>query len=69
MSGTSDSTFHGLPSAPDCPFCRGSETELMHPFGSHASVATYWCRRCRSPFEFLKWGGEGGGEPAGHPDL
>ncbi|HSM03337.1 MAG TPA: hypothetical protein VK858_01895 [Longimicrobiales bacterium] len=44
-----------LPSTPPCPFCDGTETELMSAFGSHASVATYWCRACRSPFEMLKW--------------
>ena len=44
-----------LPETPPCPFCDGGETELMNPFGSHASVATYWCRSCRSPFEMLKW--------------
>lgn len=45
----------GLPRAPACPFCGGAETEIMNAFGSHASVATYWCRACRSPFETLKW--------------
>ena len=45
----------GLPQAPACPFCGGSETELMSAFGSHASVSTYWCRTCRSPFELMKW--------------
>ncbi len=44
-----------LPEAPACPFCDGRETELMSAFGSHASVSTYWCRSCRSPFELLKW--------------
>jgi len=44
-----------LPEAPTCPFCEGSETELMSAFGSHASVSTYWCRACRSPFELMKW--------------
>ena len=44
-----------LPEAPSCPFCDGTETEIMNPFGSHASVATYWCRKCRCPFEMLKW--------------
>ena len=46
-----------LPDAPPCPFCDQTRTELMNPFGSHASVATYWCRDCRSPFEILKWKG------------
>lgn len=53
----------GLPSAPACPFCEGHETELMSAFGSHASVATYWCRSCRSPFEMLKWKSGGGDRP------
>lgn len=44
-----------LPEAPTCPFCEGAETELMSAFGSHASVSTYWCRACRSPFELMKW--------------
>lgn len=44
-----------LPEAPTCPFCSGDETELMSAFGSHASVSTYWCRACRSPFELMKW--------------
>ena len=44
-----------LPDAPACPFCEGTETELMNAFGAHASVSTYWCRDCRSPFELMKW--------------
>ena len=44
-----------LPSAPPCPFCGGGETEIMSPFGAHASVSTYWCRPCGSPFELMKW--------------
>ena len=43
-----------LPASPFCPFCEERETELVSPFGSHASVAGYWCRKCHSPFEFLK---------------
>jgi hypothetical protein len=45
----------GFPDAPDCPFCSGDETELMNAFGAHASVSTYWCRSCRSPFEMMRW--------------
>lgn len=44
-----------LPRTPPCPFCEKTDTELMNAFGSHASVSTYWCRGCRSPFEMLKW--------------
>ena len=46
-----------LPETPACPFCEGRDTELMSAFGAHASVATYWCRRCRSPFELFRWRG------------
>jgi hypothetical protein len=44
----------GLPASPECPFCQTNETELMNPFGSQLSVAAYWCRPCRSPFEIMK---------------
>jgi len=44
-----------LPAEPVCPFCEGGETEIMNAFGSHASVSTYWCRACGSPFELMKW--------------
>jgi hypothetical protein len=45
----------GMPPSPACPFCEKRDTELANPFGSHASVSTYWCRSCKSPFEVLKW--------------
>lgn len=48
-----------IPTAPECPFCGDAETELFNTFGSQLSVSTYWCRKCRSPFEFFKWGGRG----------
>ena len=44
------------PAAPRCPFCEQWETELHPPFGSALSVATYWCRRCHTAFEWIKWG-------------
>ena len=52
-----------LPESPACPFCDGLETELVNAFGSHASVSTYWCRDCRSPFEMLKWQSPAGDGP------
>ena len=51
----------GLPLAPECPFCSGSATELMNPFGSQLSVSTYWCTACRCPFEVMKWRAGAGG--------
>ena len=46
---------YGLPEHPACQFCEGRETELHSPFGPQLSVSTYWCRRCRTAFEWLKW--------------
>jgi hypothetical protein len=56
MADSSSSPLPGdLPDSPACPFCDERETELHSLFGGHASVTTYWCRRCRSPFEQMKW--------------
>lgn len=43
-----------LPDSPACPFCDLAETELVSPFGGQLSVATYWCRRCRTGFDYMK---------------
>ena len=44
----------GLPESVRCPFCERSETELHSAFGPQLSVATYWCRRCHTAFDWLK---------------
>lgn len=44
-----------LPDAVECPHCGGVETEQMTAFGSALSVSQYWCRPCRTVFEFMKW--------------
>jgi hypothetical protein len=44
-----------LPEHAPCPFCEGVDTELVNPFGGQLSVAQYWCRKCRTGFEFIKW--------------
>lgn len=47
---------YGLPERVECPFChREDGTELHSPFGPQLSVATYWCRHCHTPFDYLKW--------------
>lgn len=46
----------GYPRTAVCPFCGRSRTELHSAFGSGLSVATYWCLRCRTAFEWIKWG-------------
>jgi hypothetical protein len=50
-----DAQDYGLPRRVECPFCGGTETELHSPFGTALSVATYWCLRCRTAFEWVKW--------------
>lgn len=50
-----DARAFGLPEGVACPFCERTETELHAPFGTALSVATYWCRRCRTAFEWVKW--------------
>lgn len=42
-----------------CPFCSGNETKLITPFGGQLSVAQYWCTKCRTGFDYLKWNGPG----------
>lgn len=47
---------YGLPVRVRCTFCGSDEnTELHSPFGPQLSVATYWCRACHAPFDYLKW--------------
>lgn len=48
-------TATGLPASPRCPFCDRTETRLVNPFGGQLSVATYWCNRCRTAFDHIKW--------------
>ena len=57
LDGTELPGASRLPAAPACPFCEGTQTELLNAFGAHASVSSYWCMDCRSPFEMLKWSG------------
>lgn len=44
-----------LPDSVRCPFCETMETEQFAAFGSALSVSQYYCRRCRTVFEAVKW--------------
>jgi len=48
-------TSEAIPVAVECPFCGGSETEQFSAFGSALSVSQYYCRPCRTVFEWMKW--------------
>ncbi|MFQ5689133.1 MAG: hypothetical protein ACE5HQ_02525 [Gemmatimonadota bacterium] len=52
-----DESLHteALPVAVPCPFCEGLETEQFSSFGSQLSTSQYYCRSCRTVFEFMKW--------------
>lgn len=43
-----------MPDSVECPFCRGLETEQFSAFGSALSVSQYYCRTCRTVFEWMK---------------
>ena len=47
-----------LPDSVRCPFCGGEETEQFAAFGSAVSTSQYYCRRCRTVFEAMKWRGD-----------
>ena len=51
------------PEQVSCPFCRQTDTRLINPFGGQLSVAQYWCNRCRTGFDYIKWeeAGDDGG--------
>lgn len=44
-----------MPESVACPFCDGAETEQFSAFGSAVSVGQYYCRDCRTVFEWMKW--------------
>jgi len=46
-----------MPDAVECPFCLGSDTEQFSAFGSALSVSQYYCRACRTVFEWMKRSG------------
>ena len=43
-----------MPGAVRCPFCEGEDTEQFSAFGSALSVSQYYCRTCRTVFEWMK---------------
>ena len=44
-----------MPDSVACPFCDGTETEQFSAFGSAVSVSQYYCRDCKTVFEWMKW--------------
>lgn len=44
---------NGAPVA--CPFCGSMETQQETDFGTTLAYAQFYCRQCRTPFEWIKW--------------
>ncbi|MGD8495531.1 MAG: hypothetical protein PVF05_05025 [Gemmatimonadales bacterium] len=44
-----------MPESVTCPFCDSDDTEQFSAFGSALSVSQYYCRSCRTVFEWMKW--------------
>lgn len=41
-----------------CPFCESTDTEQESAFGSEISKTQYYCNRCHTVFERIKYDGE-----------
>jgi hypothetical protein len=53
---TPEAPRHGtIPEGVPCPFCDGTDTRLLTPFGGQLSVSQHWCRGCRTGFDYIKW--------------
>ncbi len=44
----------GLPRAVDCPFCGSDETTPLATFGSLLMTSQYYCRSCKTTFEWVR---------------
>jgi hypothetical protein len=40
---------------PHCCFCESENVTLISPFGTAQLVRQYYCRSCKSVFEFIRW--------------
>lgn len=43
---------------PACPFCDSTDVDRESTFGSEISTIKYYCRRCQTPFERVKYDGD-----------
>ena len=42
--------------AKPCPFCGSLATTREADFSTSLMVSLYWCQRCKTSFEAIKWG-------------
>ena len=52
-----DASLHSdaLPDSVRCPHCGETDSEQFSAFGSAVSVSQFYCRSCRTVFEYFKW--------------
>ena len=43
------------PTAIVCPFCSSTDTELFALFGQSLLASQYYCRSCKTVFDFVRW--------------
>lgn len=59
MSPSSPPEDRGRPAEPPpsirCPHCASADVELEAPFGGSLMSRQYYCRACRTVFEWIKW--------------
>ncbi|MGH7551056.1 MAG: hypothetical protein ACREMD_13200 [Gemmatimonadota bacterium] len=41
--------------APACPHCGSIDVELEAPFGSSLMTRQFYCKGCRTVFEWVRW--------------
>ncbi len=46
---------NALQPAVSCPFCHSQDTHGEAAFGTTHAYAQFYCRACRTPFEWIKW--------------
>ncbi len=37
-----------------CPYCSSTDTEFFSLFGQQLLTVQYYCKTCRTPFEYIK---------------
>jgi formate dehydrogenase maturation protein FdhE len=43
---------------PHCSFCDSTDVALYSPFGTAQLVRQYYCNKCRTVFEYVRWQNE-----------
>lgn len=50
-----DKSYSQKENAVRCPFCGAFDTAQEAAFGTTHAYSQFYCRACRTPFEWIKW--------------